>query len=147
MRIQLNKNLLIRSGLALAMTLAIWTPALSQTTEPAKAKKMEMEGKTKEHSQMMQEHCKAMMADMKAQDAELTAQVARMNSAPRESKMDLMAEIITKMAEQRVAMNVRMGQMHMEMMKHMQMGMGSMSHHSMMKGMDHKSEDTHKDSK
>lgn len=143
----LNKNLAIRTGLALAMTLACWTPALSQTTEPPKPKKMAMEGRTQEHAQMMQEHCKNMMAEMKAQDAELTALVAKMNSAPREAKMDLMAELITKMTEQRVAMNAQMGKMHMEMMKHMQMGMGSRSHHSMMKGMNHKAEDTHEEQK
>ncbi|BDU73160.1 hypothetical protein METEAL_23340 [Mesoterricola silvestris] len=99
---------------------------------------MAVEGKAVEHSQMMQEHCKTMMAEMKAQDTELTALVARMNGASKEAKMDLMAEIVTKMSEQRVAMNDRMGQMHMEMMKHMQMGTGP--HHSMMKGMDKKPE-------
>ena len=144
MNIQLIKNLATRSGLALAMTLAVWTPAQSQSSEPAKAKKMAMEGKTMDHSKMMQEHCKAMMAEMKTQDAELTAQVARMNSASKESKLDLMAEIITKMTEQRTAMNAHMGKMHMEMMKHMEMCMGPMSHHPMMKGMDKKSEEMHK---
>ena len=140
MKIQLIKHLATRSGLALAMTLAIWTPALSQSSEPAKAKKMTMEGKSMEHSKMMEEHCKAMLAEMKTQDAELAAQVARMNSASKESKLDLMAEIITKMTEQRTAMNAHMGKMHMEMMKHMDMCMGSMSHHPMMKDKDKKSE-------
>ena len=140
MKIQLIKNLVTRSALALAMTLAIWTPAQSQSSEPAKGKKMAMEGKTMDHSKMMQEHCKAMMAEMKTQDAEMTAQVARMNSASKESKLDLMAEIITKMTEQRTAMNAHMGKMHMEMMKHMEMCKGSMSHHPMMKDMDKKSE-------
>jgi hypothetical protein len=140
MKIQLIKNLATRSGLALAMTLAIWTPAQSQSPEPAKAKKMMMEGKSMEHAKMMQEHCKAMMAEMKTQDAELAAQVARMNSASKDSKLDLMAEIITKMTEQRTAMNAHMGKMHMEMMKHMDMCMGSMSHHPMMKDKDKKSE-------
>jgi hypothetical protein len=88
-----------------------------------------------------------MMTQMKAQDADLTAQVARMNSASKEAKMDLMAEIITKMAEQRAAMNVQMGQMHLEMMKHMQMGMGSTPHHTMMKNMDKRPEDPTKDKK
>ena len=97
-----------------------------------------------EHSKMMQEHCKAMMAEMKTQDAELTAQVARMNSAAKESKLDLMAEIITKMTEQRTAMNAHMGKMHMEMMKHMEMCKGSMSHHPMMKDKDKKSDEMHK---
>jgi flagellar biosynthesis protein FliP len=140
MTIQLIQNLVSRSGLALAMTLAVWTPAQSQSPEPAKAKKMAMEGKAMDHAKMMQEHCKAMMAEMKTQDAELTAQVARMNSASKESKLDLMAEIITKMTEQRTAMNAHMGKMHMEMMKHMEMCMGPMSHHPVMKDKNKKSE-------
>jgi hypothetical protein len=143
MTIQPNKNLAIRTGLALAMGLATWSPALAQSPEPAKAKKMTMEGKTTEHSKMehskkMMAHCQEMMADMKAQDAELAAQVASMNSAPAESRMELMAGIITKMVEHQAAMHARMAEMHMEMMKHMQMGEGAMAHHSMMKGMDKK---------
>jgi hypothetical protein len=147
MSIQLNKSLVLRAGLALTLPLALWTPALAQALEPAKAKPMAMEGKPMEHAQGMQEQCKAMMAEMKAQDTELSALVARMNSAPKETKMDLLAEIITKMTEQRVAMNVRMGQMHTEMMKHMQMGMGAKPHHPMMKGMEQKPEATPKDKK
>lgn len=155
MDIQPNKNLAVRTGLALAMALAVWSPASSQSPEPAKAKKMPMEGKTMkgkamegktmEHSKMMMDRCQAMMTEMKAQDAELATQIAAMNSATPEAKVDLMAAIITKMAQQRTAMNARMAEMHMEMMQHMQMGKGSMSHPPMshppmMKGMDKKPE-------
>ena len=149
MTVQLNKNLALRIGLALAMALAIWSPAQAQSGEPAKAKKMtmghaKMEHSKMEHSKMMMEHCQGMMADMKAQDTELTLQVARMNSATREAKVDLMAEIITQMTAERTAMNAKMAGMHMEMMKHMQMGMGSKPHHPKMKGMEKKSEELHK---
>jgi hypothetical protein len=152
MTIQPNKNLAIRTGLALAMGLATWSPALAQSPEPAKAKKMTMEGKTMEHSKMehskkMMAHCQEMMADMKAQDAELAGQVASMNSAPAESRMEMMAGIITKMAEHQAAMHARMAEMHMEMMKHMQMGEGSMTHHSMMKDTDKKSGEMPKEHK
>lgn len=150
MNIQPNKNFAVRTGLALAMALAIWSPASSQSAEPAKAKKvpmegktmkgMAMEGKTMEHSKTMMDRCQAMMTEMKAQDAELTALIAGMNSAASESKVNLMAAIITKMAEQRTAMNARMAEMHKEMMQHMQMGKGTMSHPPMMKGMDKKPE-------
>ena len=37
-------------------------------------------------------------------------------------------------------MNEKMSHMHMEMMKHMQMGMGSMPHHAKLKGMEKDSE-------
>lgn len=146
------KNLAIRSALALAMASTAWTPAFAQASEPAKPKKMtmdhsKMDHSKMEHSKMMMDHCKGMMAEMKAQDAQLALQVARMNSATKEAKLDLMAEIITQMSEQRTAMNAKMADMHMEMMKHMQMGMGSMSHHSKMKGMDKHSGDMQKDAK
>jgi hypothetical protein len=136
MNIRPTGNLAIRTGLALAMTLAVWSPALAQSAEPAK--KMTLAGKKMDHAQMMMDRCQGMMAEMKIQDAELTAQVARMNSASKESKVDLMAEIITKMVQQRTAMDAQMTQMQMEMMKQMQMGMGSKPHHPMMKGMDKK---------
>lgn len=142
-----NHPFSIRTGLALALALAIWSPAGAQPTEPAKAKavadhsKMDhakMDHAKMDHAKMMMAHCKGMMADMKTQDAELTLQVARMNSATREAKLDLMAEIITQMTAQRAAMDAKMADMHLEMMKHMQMGMGSKGHHPKMKDMDKK---------
>ncbi len=136
MKIQLNKNLAVRAGLVLAMALALGASGMAQSTDHAK-----MDHSKMDHSKMKSDHMKEMMAEMKAQDAELTAQVARMNSATKEAKMDLMAEIVTKMVAQRTAMNARMEQMHGEMMKHMQMGMGSKPHHSKMKGMDKKAEE------
>ena len=142
MKIQLIKHLAIRSGLALAMALALGTPGMAQPTDHSK-----MDHSKMDHAKMNSDHMKEMMAEMKAQDAELTAQIARMNSATREAKLDMMAEILTKMVDQRTAMNARMEQMHGEMMKHMQMGMGSKPHHPKMKGMDMKSEDMPKEQK
>jgi hypothetical protein len=87
----------------------------------------------------MKEQKEKMMADMKAQDADLTEQVAKMNSAPKDKKIDLMAAVVTRMVEQRTAMNVRKEKMQGEMMKHMmqqmQMGKESMEQCPMMKGM------------
>lgn len=54
MKEQTNTNLLIRSSLALALALAIWTPVQSQSAEPAEGKKM-MEGKMMERCQAMKE--------------------------------------------------------------------------------------------
>jgi hypothetical protein len=102
----------------------------------------------------MTERCQEMMEDMKAQDAELTEQLTRMNSAPEDKKLGLIAAVVTRMVEQRTAMNARMAKMQEEMMKHMmqhmQMGRESMSQCSMMKGMkdmDEKSADAQKEYK
>jgi hypothetical protein len=92
-----------------------------------------------------------MMADMKAQDAELTEQLTKMNSAPEDKKMGLMAAVVTHMVEQRIAMDARKAKMEeammQHMMQHMQMGKESMAQCPMMKGMkgmDEKSRDTQK---
>ena len=95
------------------------------------------------HCQEMKEQKQKMKEDMKAQDAELTEQLAKMNSAPEDKKMSLMAAVITHMVEQRIAMDARMEKMQEEMMKHMmqhmQVGMESMSQCPMIKDMDDKS--------
>jgi hypothetical protein len=136
---QINTHLLIRSSLALALALAIWSPLKAQSAEPAEGKKM-AEGKMMACCQAMEEQKQKMMTEMKAQDAELAAQVAKMNSAPENEKMSLMAAVITRMVEQRTAMNACMEKMQEAMMKHtmqhMQMGKESMSQCPMMKGME-----------
>jgi hypothetical protein len=159
MKKQTNTNLVIRSGLALAMALAIWSPVQTQSAEPAEGKMM-MGGKIMPETNMVQ-RCQAMkeqkekmMAEMKAQDAELTAQVAKMNSAPEDKKMSLMAAVVTHMVEQQITMNAQKAKMEEEMMQHMmqhmQMGKESMSQCPMMKGMrgmDEKSGDVQKEQK
>ena len=89
--------------------------------------------------------------DLKAQDAQLAEQIAKMNSAPEDKKVGLMAAVVTLMAEQRIAMNTRKAKMEEGMMQHtmqhMQMGKESISQCPMMKGMkdkDEKSAGTHK---
>ena len=106
MKNQTNTNLVIRSSLALALVLAIWSPVQARSAEPAEGKLM-TEAKMMERCQEMKEQKQQMMEDMKAQDAELTAQVAEMNSAPEDKKMSLMAAVITRMVEQRIAMDAR----------------------------------------
>ncbi|NOT57717.1 MAG: hypothetical protein HOP18_24190 [Deltaproteobacteria bacterium] len=143
MKNQTPTNLLIRSSLALALALAIWSSVPAQSAEPA-------EGKVMEHCQEMKEQKQKMKEDMKAQDAELTEHVAKMNSAPEDKKMGLMAAVVTKMVEQRSTMDARKAKMEEEMMQHMmqhmQMGKESMSQCPMMKemkGMGEKSGDAH----
>ncbi len=122
-------NLLIRSSLALAMTLAIWSPVQSQSAEPAEAK--QMAGKMMEGCEKMKEEKEEMKADMKAQNADLTERVAKMNSASPDKKLELMAALITHTLEQRIAMDARKAKMEEEMMKHMmkhmEMGKESMA--------------------
>ena len=146
---QKQTNLLIRSSLALA--LAVWFPVQAQSAEPTEGKKM-MEGKMMEGCKEMKAQKQKMKEDMKAQDTELTEHVAKMNSAPEDKKMGLMAAVLTHMLEQRITMDARKAKMEEEMMKHMmqhmQMGKESMAQCPMMKGMkgmDDKSGDAHKE--
>ena len=151
MKKQTNTNLVIRSSLALALALAIGSPVQAQSAEPAEGKSM-TEAKMMERCQEMKKQKQKMEEDMKAQDAELTEQLAKMNSAPEDKKMSLMAAVLTHMVEQRITMDARKAKMEEEMMQHMmqhmQMGKESMSQCPMMKGMkdmDEKSADTHKE--
>ncbi len=157
MNIPTNKNLFIRASLAVALALAIWFPVPAQSAEPADGKKMMdgkmMEGKMKADTMMdgkmmarcqeMKDQKQKMKEDMKAQDTELTEQLAKMNSAPEDKRMGLMAAAFTRMVEQRIAMDARKAKMEEEMMKHMmqhmQMGKESMAQCPMMKDMNDKS--------
>ena len=150
---QTSTNLVTRSSLALALALVIWSPVQSQSAEPAKGKMM-MDDKMMERCQEMKEQKQKMKEDMKAQDAELTELVAKMNSAPEDKKMSLMASVITQMVEQRIAMDARKAEMEekmmQHMMQHMQMSKESISQCPMMKGMkgmDEKSGDAQKEQK
>ena len=112
-----------------------------------------MDGKGPEHRQaMMEQHkammqrCQTMMADMKAQDTELIAQVAKLNSAPKEQKVELLAAIVTDLVKQRAAMNARMQEMQGQMMM-MPMGKESMPEHPMMDAMGEKPADPSKEQK
>jgi mannose-6-phosphate isomerase-like protein (cupin superfamily) len=138
MKNQTHTNLIIRSSLALALALAIWSPVQARSAEPAEGKNM-TEAKMMERCQEMMEQKQKMKEDMKAQDAELTEQLTKMNSAPEDKKMGLMAAVITHMVEQRITMDARKAKMDEEMMQHMmqhmQMGKESMSQCPMMKGM------------
>ena len=90
MKNQTNTNLVIRSSLALALALAICSPVQTRSAEVAEGKVM-TEAKMMERCQELMEQKQKMKEDMKAQDAELTAQLTKMNSAPEDKKMGLMA--------------------------------------------------------
>ncbi len=151
MKNQTNTALGIRSGLALALALAIWSPVHAQSPEPAEGKTVTA-ARMMERCQEMKQQKQNMKDDMKAQNAQLTEQLANMNRAPEDQKTGLMAAVLTHMVEQRIAMDARKAQMEeammQHMMQHMQMGKESMSQCPMMKGigdMDEKSAGAYKE--
>jgi hypothetical protein len=164
MKKQMFTTLFIRSSLVLTLALAIGNlsacaenrsdarpAAMSQSAGPAGGKMM-TEDKMMERCQEMMKQKQKMMEEMKALDNQLTEQVAKMNSAPKDKKIRLMAAVITSMVEQRTTMHARMEKMQekmmQHMMEHMQMGKDSMMQCPMMKGMtgmDEKSMDTKKE--
>jgi hypothetical protein len=152
MKNQTHTNFLIRSSLALALafTMAIWSPGQSQSAETAEVSNP-MEAKMMKRCDEMKEQKQKMKEDMKAQDAQLTNQITKMNHAPKDKKINLMAAIVTRMVDQRIAMDARKATMEEEMMQHMmqhmQMGKDSMSKCPMMKDMSEKSNDDHKEHK
>jgi hypothetical protein len=118
----MNTNPFARTGLAMALSLAFCAPVPAQDSPKDTPAAMKMDHSKMHHHKTMMNQCKGMMEEMKAQDTALTAQIAKMNAAPKDEKLDLLAAIVTRMFDQRVAMNEKMGHMHMEMMKHMEMG-------------------------
>jgi hypothetical protein len=105
---------------------AICTLGQTETAESSHHKKI-MSGKMVEHCTEMKQERQKMMAEMKAQDAEIDALVVKMNSAPKDKKLDLLADIITRMVKQRSAMHANMDKMKGTMMDHMQMRTDRMS--------------------
>lgn len=101
-----------------------------------------------EHCRAMKEQHQKMQADMDSQAVQLRDQIEKMNRAPREEKVELLAAVVTDMAEQQANMNARkskmMDGMMSHMMEHMQMGKDSMAQCPMMQGKDAKAGDVHK---
>jgi hypothetical protein len=141
MKYQNISNLVIRSSMALALAVALWSPVQVRSAEPADGKmmmggKMMSETNVMPRSEAMQEQGAKMMSDMKAQDAQLAGQIYEMNHAAADKKLDLMAAIVTRMAAQRTDMNARMETMHEAMVKNIQMDQENMLSAPMTQGMD-----------
>jgi len=75
----------------------------------------------------MMEQRQKMMAEMKAQDAELARLVEQMNQAPQDRKQDVMAEILTRMVQQRATIYRHLEKMQRQM-GHGDGEMGEMGH-------------------
>lgn len=138
MKRQTSTSLILRSSLVLALALTLGAPLQAQSAQHM-AGKNTPDGKMMGQCQEMMEQKQKMMEEIKAQDAELAAQVAKMNSAPQGEKLDLVAAVVTDLAEQRIAMDARKAKMQekmmQHMMQHMQMGKESMAQCPMMQGM------------
>jgi hypothetical protein len=138
---------------ALALALALAFNATARAADAYGEKKSKTgnmpAGKMAEQCEEMMKQKKSMAAEMKAQDAALTAQLATMNSAPENEKLALLAAIVTKTTEQRIAMDATHAKMESammaHMMEHMQDGKDSMADCPMMKSMDGKSSDKKSD--
>lgn len=144
MTIPKTPHIFVRSCSALALALVIWSPAQAEPVVSAEKKSL-TEPKAMENCQAMQEQKQKMLDGMKAQDTELTAQLAKMNAAPDDKKIGMIATIVTRMVEQRIAMDAQKAKMedmmmqHMQMMmQHMRMGKEAMAHDPVSKAVDKK---------
>jgi hypothetical protein len=141
MRNHAKTSLVIGSSLVLALALPVSSRVQARPAAPAAGMQM-TEAQMKDQCEDMMEQKKKMAADMKAQDAELTEHVAKMNRAPEDKKLDVLAAVVTHMLEQRIAKDARKAKMEdammAHMMQHMQMGKDSMAQCPMMKDMNDK---------
>ena len=115
MKTIIPNNIMSFSGIALVLGMVGAFPVQVQATEPMRGPMM-MDGPKSEWRQSMWQRHQAFMADMKAQDDELTALVAKMNKASKDKKLELLANIVTRMVAQRATMNQHMMKMQDEMM-------------------------------
>jgi len=89
------------------------------------------------HCRTLKSQSESLMAEMKAQDAALAEQLATMNGASDENKVGLLAAVVTRLVEERAALDARLENLHQSMMQHMsqhlQAGKDSLSQCPMMK--------------
>ena len=139
----MKRKLVFCSNIALALALAIPGSLHAQSATPGKAQMGKMSNmanmpKMMEGCEAMKAQKQKMQADMKAQDTQLLGEITQLKSAPDKQKVSLMAGVLSRMVEQRMAMDERKAQMEQQMMQHMmqhmQMGKESMADCPMMKG-------------
>jgi hypothetical protein len=127
-----SPQLVLRSGLALGLALGIWFTGPVPTATAADMKMMD-------HCQAMQAQRQKMQTDMQAQADQLAAKLETMERAPREEKLELLASVVTLMAQQQSTRNAHQAKMEESMMKHMmehmEMGKESLTQCPLMKGM------------
>lgn len=126
---------LVGTGLAAALAFGVWSPLqASDTVDGVEMTPAEMAACCTD----VKEQRKKLTDEVKGQDTRLTEQVAEMNRASGDKKLDLLAGVVTLIAEQRVALDGRHATtrdaMMKHMMQHMHSGKGSMADCPMMKG-------------
>ncbi|MDD5272846.1 MAG: hypothetical protein PHU14_09030 [Methylovulum sp.] len=120
-----SQNTITHSSLILALSVLICLPVHAESAAIAE-QKATIAPTTMENCHAMQAQKQKMLDDMKVQDSELTEQLAKMNSAPDDKKVGMIAAVVTHMVEQRIAMDARKAKLEDMMMQHMQMGKDAM---------------------
>ena len=115
------KTVIASLAALLALSAPLFAQAMPMASPAGPAKPMPGTSGMGKMGDMMQK----MQADTKAMDDELDGLVATMNQATGSDKMDAMAAVITKMAQQRKIMDQKMAAMQKSMMPGMMGGMGS----------------------
>lgn len=135
----LNLALVFTCVMAIPAVLTDWPPVHAQVADPA-VEKSAMNEEMMRGCEEMKEQKQKMKEDIKAQDTVLSEDLAKMNAAPEDQKLNMMAAAFTRMVEEHRAMDVRKATMEeammSHMMQHMQMGMDSTPKCPMMKGME-----------
>ncbi len=67
-----------------------------------------------QHGQMMAEH-ESLIAEMKASDATINGLVSQLKTAPQAQKVELLTDIVTRMAAQQTKLHDGMDKMHQMM--------------------------------
>ena len=108
----------LQAGLLLAATVGIGIPAHSLYAKPAEEKAapgtrmMERKMMTPAaHQKMMEEHRK-MLADLTIKDAELTELVTKLNRVPQDQKLDIVADIVTRLVAQQTTLHQGMARLN-----------------------------------
>ena len=131
--------IVLRGATHLFGVLALWRPLQAEPTTPMAGAKM-MDKNVMEHCQELKEAKQKMIAEMTAQDGELALQVAKMNGAPEDKKLGLMAALVTQLVEQRATRNAQLGKMQAATMNHLAqhivLGKESLSQCPMLQGME-----------
>jgi hypothetical protein len=118
MTTQPQTTFLFRSSLALIIALALGASAIGQPADTTDGKPL-LQAQAPRADEGMARQRHQMMEDMRAQDIELTKAVVKMNGAPKDKKLALMADIITQMVKQRADTNSRMEEMQEQVMHYM----------------------------
>jgi hypothetical protein len=125
MTTQTPTTFLLRSSLALIIAMALGASAIGQPADTTEAKPL-LQDQAPGADEGMASQRHQMMEDMRAQDIELTKAVAKMNSATKDKKMALMADIITQMVKQRAETTSRMEEIQ-EQVTHYMLAMKGLS--------------------